>query len=294
MKLLGLAWLLACLVVPFGAYVRLSQSGLGCPDWPGCFGRFSPRYAATAITQAQRRAPDGPVSVDKAWREMTHRYLAASLGALLLLYALQSLYRRRQRLSAILLLVAVLLQGALGMLTVTWLLQPLIVCAHLLLGMTLAAGLAAGLWSQAGADTEAVRAVRRLSRALLALLLLQVFLGGWVSSHHAALACAGFPRCNGAWLPPEPLEQGLGLRPVYDGAALMDMQWLHRLGALLVSLLLACLLVLGLLWAAQVSLGVANVLLARPVALAVAHNLGALALLSATMVLALRRQEHPS
>ena len=136
-KLLWLAVLLALVLLPLGAYVRLSQAGLGCPDWPGCYGQLSPAHAAAAIERAMQLQPDGPVSPDKAWKEMAHRYLAAALGVLLFCLWWQA-WRQAQRLAmASLLLLVLLLQAMLGMLTVTLQLRPWVVTSHLLLGMSL-------------------------------------------------------------------------------------------------------------------------------------------------------------
>lgn len=309
-KLIGLAILLACIVVPLGAYVRLSDAGLGCPDWPGCYGQLSPHHAANAIQQVAVTNPDGPVSLPKAWKEMVHRYLAATLGLLILLAAMLAWYRRRERLPASLLLGGVVLQGLLGMWTVTLLLKPAIVSLHLIGGMSMAAGL---LWfglRQRWAVIEVPRAVGVLTWLLVLVILLQVGLGGWVSSNYAALACQGFPACNGEWLPPTMRFdhafhwwRELGEAPdgtPLDSANLVAIHWLHRVGAVLVSLLLWMLvlsgwrqaalrprlLVLLAAWLLQVALGIANVLLQLPLPLAVAHNAGALLLLSTALLLA--------
>ena len=305
MRLVWMAWLLACLVVPLGAYVRLSQAGLGCPDWPGCFGQLSPRQARVRIDRAVQVQPDGPVSPGKAWREMVHRYLASMLGATVLVLALRCYRRRQHRALGALMLAGVLLQGMLGMLTVTWLLKPVVVSGHLVLGMALAAGLAAWAWRSRLAAVAAPPGVRRQCGVLLALLLAQILLGGWVSSNHAALACAGFPACNGAWWPPLRFGDAYRFLPgagAPDGLALVTIQWTHRLGALLVSLALLALVWRGwrvprlrpglvalvCAWLVQLTLGAANVLLGLPFALAWAHHVGALVLLSLTMVLAAR------
>jgi len=302
-KLAWLALLLACVVLPLGAYVRLSNAGLGCPDWPGCYGQLSPAHAAAAIEQAMQLQPDGPVSPDKAWKEMLHRYLAGSLGLLILWQALHAWWYGRQRRSAGLLLLLLVLQAGLGMLTVSWRLQPLVVTAHLLLGMSLLALLlrqaAASYWP----DVRVMAGQRRLAWLLLLLVAGQIALGGWVSSHQAALACQGFPSCNGSWWPSSSLADAFVLQSgALPMASLVAMHWLHRLGALAVLLLLSLLcwrlwstpglrrqllllLALGLL---QPMLGVANVLWLHPLPLALAHHVGAMLLLATSSMLLCR------
>lgn len=315
-RLIWAALLLAAIVVPFGAYVRLSHAGLGCPDWPGCYGRISPSHATDSIRHAQSLAPDGPVSLGKAWKEMLHRYLAGSLTLLILLIAWRAWREKRLRRPASLLLALVAVQAMLGMLTVTLLLRPAIVTSHLLGGMAVLQVLGWMAMSQGLAAVEASHALRRLSGALVASLLLQVALGGWVSSNYAALACQGFPACNGQLWPALRFDQAfhvfreLGEAP--DGslltqASLVTIHWMHRLGALLVSLLvlsvlgagwrcralrlhLAC---LAAAWGLQVCLGVANVMWQLPLPLAVAHN-GCAALLLMTALLLLSRLGAPA
>jgi len=296
MKRVWIAWLLACLVVPFGAYVRLSQSGLGCPDWPGCFGQWTPQRAQAQIEHAVSIDPDGPVSPDKAWHEMAHRYLA---GSLVMSVVAIGIRRRRQ---GALLLGGLMLQAALGMLTVTRLLAPAMVSAHLLVGMLLAAALSGLAWRTQLPGLPAPPALRTGCWLLFGLLLIQILLGGWVSSNHAALACAGFPVCNGSWWPPLQFRDAFAGGRMVPASGLVTIQWLHRLGALLVSCSVWALLARGwpisrlrpgliclaLAWGLQVSLGAANVLLGLPLPLAVLHNAGAMALLSVTLVLALR------
>ncbi|WP_242673595.1 heme A synthase [Aquitalea sp. USM4] len=300
-KLLWLAVVLACILLPLGAYVRLSQAGLGCPDWPGCFGQLSPAQAAQDIAHAMRLQADGPVSTDKAWKEMAHRYLAGGLGLLLLAYCWQAWRTRQQLFAASGLLVLLLLQAMLGMLTVTLQLRPLIVASHLLLGMCLFALLC----STASARYWPSQAVAPSHWRLVALLLLvlagQIALGGWMAANQAALACQGFPRCNGEWWPAMQLSaawpgwQGAGP----DGAALplaalVAVHWLHRVGAALLSGLLLLTLwrlwsypslrrqlcLLGLLAGLQLLLGMANVLLQRPLPIALAHHVLAMLLLA--------------
>lgn len=305
------AWLIACVVVPLGAYVRLSDAGLGCPDWPGCYGQPSPLHAADAIAQAEAQQPGGPVSAPKAWKEMVHRYLAASLGLLIVVLNVMAWRRRRYRWQAGVLLALVLGQGLLGMWTVTLLLKPAIVSSHLLGGMTLAAALAAWAWSSRSAPVAVARPLLVLGHALPLAVLAQIALGGWTSSNYAALACQGLPTCNGAWWPADMrfehafhLTRELGQTP--DGGLLglpqlVAIHWTHRLGALLLSLLLWGVVwqgwrhvalrprLLGLLtaWGLQLALGMANVWWQLPLPVAVAHNAGALLLLSLSLLFCL-------
>lgn len=311
-RLLALVTLaLTFVVVSVGAYVRLADAGLGCPDWPGCYGHLTPHHAADKIAAAHAADPAGPVSPAKAWKEMVHRYLAGVLGVLILFLAMLAWLRRGGVKSSpvlpTLLLAVVVFQAALGMWTVTWLLKPAIVTAHLLGGMA-TLGLLVWLWRREGA-TEAVAGARRLRGfALLALALVaaQIALGGWVSTNYAALACTDFPLCQGQWVPEMDFEHALTLRRALgetaDGellpfAALTAIHWMHRVGALVLAVFFLLLVarlarvpgwagwaaVLGGLFAVQVSLGIANVWMSLPLALAVAHNAGAAALLAAVV-----------
>jgi cytochrome c oxidase assembly protein subunit 15 len=298
-----LALYVALFVVPLGAYVRLSDAGLGCPDWPGCYGKLVgvPEHPDEHAAAAQA-FPDKPVQAGKAWKEMIHRYVAGTLG--LLVFAAAALAWRRHRLTAAALAGVIVFQALLGMWTVTLLLKPVIVTAHLLGGMTVVALLtllamgAADAWSRRSAPAGAVA----LARLALLLLVLQVGLGGWVSSNYAALACQDFPTCQGGWLPAMDFGHGFTFRRELgyagDGSllpfeALTAIHWTHRLGALLVFVSLSALafrlravpgwrpwaFVLAVLLLLQVGLGIANVLLSLPLPLAVAHNFGAALLL---------------
>ncbi len=286
--LLVAATLLAFCVVGLGAYVRLSDAGLGCPDWPGCYGHL----VGVPDTHAEHAAaagafPGKPVETYKAWKEMIHRYAAGTLGLLILGVAISAWRRERERRPWLEtgLVVLVAFQALLGMWTVTLLLKPAVVTAHLLGGMATWALLVLCLAREKLGSGEAAPPGRRVRGfGLLALVALvgQIALGGWVSSNYAALACPDFPTCRGGWLP-------------IDSPTTIHMA--HRLGALLVfcavgayaALLLKRRQAVGLLLAAllalQVGLGIANVLLSLPLPLAVAHNLGA-ALLLATLVVA--------
>lgn len=311
-RLIALTWVLALLVIVVGAYVRLADAGLGCPDWPGCYGKLTPALAAPQITAAHAADPYGPVSMGKAWKEMTHRYLAAALGGLILVIAVLA-WRRRAWPGAApgvasALVGVVIFQGALGMWTVTLLLKPAIVTAHLLGGL-LTLALLTWLWLRARqAPTVAVApALRLLGGAALAVLAAQIALGGWTSTNYAALACVDFPTCHGQWWPADAAfghafhvlrELGMtGDGELLPFAALTAIHWSHRVGALITCLIVVPLggLLLrqpglraqgvGLLLALalQVGLGIANVVLSLPLPLAVAHNAGA-ALLMAMLV----------
>ena len=311
-RLLWFALLVACVVVPLGAYVRLSDAGLGCPDWPGCYGKLSPAHAREVIVDVHAADPHGPVSLAKAWKEMSHRYLASALGLVIVGIAWLAWRQRTQRLLAGTLLAAVVFQGLLGMWTVTLLLKPAIVSLHLIGGISIVALIAALLARASLAPLPAPPPTRALAWALVAAVAVQVLLGGWVTSNYAAPACQGFPQCNGAWWPEgmdfmaalhvtRALGEGPDGTPLAWGA-LVAIHWLHRAGALLLSVLLAALLwhtraepawrasrwLLLSLWALQVGLGVANVVFALPLPLAVAHNAGAMLLAAGVLSVAVR------
>lgn len=306
---------LAFVVVVVGAYVRLMDAGLGCPDWPGCYGALTPHHASDDIAKAvaQQGGTHGPVSLPKAWKEMVHRYLAGSLGLLILGLAAWSWRSRseagRSRFLATSLVVLVVLQAALGMWTVTMLLKPVIVTLHLLGGMaTLALLTWLALRGTARASGRSLSApgVRGAAVAGLLILIGQIALGGWVSTNYAALACVDFPLCHGEWVPPGmdfrhgfQLVRELGMTAAgthlaYE--ALTAIHWTHRVGALVTSAVLGLLgfalirggmlrlgaLLLALL-CAQVALGITNILGGLPLAVAVGHNALA-ALLLVTLV----------
>jgi cytochrome c oxidase assembly protein subunit 15 len=315
-KLILFATVLAFGVVVLGAFVRLSDAGLGCPDWPGCYGKLSPAHAHEEISQAQAERPHGPVSAAKAWKEMVHRYFASTLGLLIVVIGVTTWIKReklKQGVGLPLFLIGfVILQGLFGMWTVTLKLTPIIVTLHLLGGMTTLA-LLTWLLQRQRRDIAAVRAVdaermRGFAAIALALVALQIALGGWVSSNYAALACPDFPTCKGAWVPAMDLHHGFqlvrDLGMTAQGAllplgALTAIHWVHRVGALIVLLVVGLLALklmripalaragafIALILATQLSLGVANVLLSLPLPVAVAHNaVAALLLLSLVML----------
>ncbi len=315
-----LAWVMVFFtfdLIVFGAFTRLTDSGLGCPDWPGCYGEANPFLAHEHITAAEAALPSGPVTVAKAWIEMIHRYLAMGVGVLIIA-ALVMAWRLWKRTGQaryaprlpLFLLIFVCVQGAFGALTVTLKLQPVIVTIHLLLGMSLLSLLTWHAMRQSAQPPVAASAARLQWLAALALgtLFIQLALGGWVSTNYAALACGGFPLCQGQWMPPMDFAHGftlwrdLGMTATGEYLpfeALVAVHWVHRGFAVVVlAVVLAAALrarrtegterlgnaLLGLILL-QFSGGVATVALDWPLALAVLHNAGAaLLVLTLTML----------
>lgn len=289
---------LAAVVVVLGAYTRLVDAGLGCPDWPGCYGHIGVPTTAEDVSLAEAAYPHAPVDAEKAWVEMVHRYAAATLGLVVFAILFWTLRQRLPWRLPLALAVLVVAQGAFGAWTVTLRLWPQVVTAHLLGGFaTLAL-----LWLLAlrfrGAVPAADSSLRRLAGATLAVLVAQVALGGWVAANYAALACADFPTCHGEWIPAMNFAAGFNLLqdigPNYlggllDSDARVAIHMAHRVGA--VAVLLVCGALVWRLgrrplgWAvagaltAQMALGIANIVFALPLAIAVLHNAGAAFLL---------------
>ena len=312
-KLTLIGAVLALCVVVLGAYVRLSDAGLGCPDWPGCYGALTVPQSEVAIQHAQANFPHAAIEASKAWKEMAHRYLAGTLGLIVLAVFVLAWKKRQQVKSSAWLATALLgviaFQAMLGMWTVTLLLKPVIVSAHLLGGMSTLAifvWLAHRQWGQYSNYTVTSPQVRFFIRFAVIVLIAQIFLGGWTSTNYAALACTDFPTCHGAWMPVTDFNNAFHLvrelgRDADGGLltleALTTIQWTHRIGALITLIYLGILAVFVLKYApirkfgfillilliAQISLGIANLVLNLPLVLAVAHNLGA-ALLLVTVV----------
>jgi cytochrome c oxidase assembly protein subunit 15 len=296
-------------LIMFGAFTRLTDSGLGCPDWPGCYGHANPLQAHAHISAAEALMPTGPVTVMKAWIEMIHRYLAMGIGVLII--ALMIIAWRRWSKSAhkdvafspwypTLLLAFVCLQGAFGAWTVTMKLQPVIVTIHLLLGIGLFALMAwlAARQSRHLPVAQAASALRMPAALASALLLMQIALGGWVSTNYATLACTEFPLCDGAVVPHMDFANGFtlwrGLGKTAGGdylpfPALTAIHWAHRTFAFVVFVFIAwlahkALKIDGLrktarwlliVLAVQLATGISTIFLKWPLLLAVAHNGGA-------------------
>jgi cytochrome c oxidase assembly protein subunit 15 len=310
--------LLGCVVVVLGAYVRLTDAGLGCPDWPGCYGHLTPLGAAH---EAPGSLASTTLNVGKAWREMIHRYAASTLGLVIVVITALAIVMRRERLVRVpytlALLTLVVLQGALGMLTVTWRLTPLIVTLHLLFGLT-TVSLLFWLWLSlrrappvAHSFTAAERSATRLATLAVVVLAAQIALGGWTSSNYAAIACPDLPTCQGSWWPTMDFRDAFELWRAqsvnYEGGVLgstsrVAIHFTHRLGALVTTLVLlvacsavlrlrslayagraACAVLLAL--ALQLTIGLTMVHFAFPLPLATAHNAGALLTLLAVLTM---------
>lgn len=361
---------LAFCVVILGAFVRLSHAGLGCPDWPVCYGHLAWPTAEEQIARANETFPQRPVEVEKAWKEQVHRFLAAALGIIVVALALMANWRARSQrytligasvaaalgiftyvagwitLASLLsvlsvalpacgmlvwqnanwrarytagLLALIIVQAMLGMWTVTLLVKPIIVTAHLLGGMATFVLLWL-LWlrdrgAPKGNENDRYRGLRVLSRVAIAAVVLQIFLGGWTSTNYAALACPDFPTCQTRWVPPMDFGEGFtlwrGLGVDYEGGVLdndarVAVHFTHRVGAVLVLLVVGALVTgirrrtrhaetssdmtlrllgagVGVFLVGQILLGISVVKIGLPLWLAVAHNGGA-ALLLASVV----------
>ena len=305
-------------VIVLGAYVRLSHAGLGCPDWPGCYGQLTWPAESGEIEAANTAFPERPVDIGKAWKEMVHRYLAGFLVLLVVainVVAWRGGASRRVRLLAGVILALILFQAALGMWTVTLKLKPIIVMAHLLGGLATFSLL---LWLafrtrplDGPHDGLAYAPYRPAVIAGLLVLLVQLALGGWTSANYAALACPDFPTCQQQWWPETNFSEGFILwREIgvdYEGGVLdlpsrVAIHLTHRIGAVVtlgvLGLLALALLrwpatrpggaLLGTLLAAQITLGILNVVLFLPLPVAAAHN-GTGALLLGAMIWLLHR-----
>ena len=304
-KLVLISVILTLCVVVFGAYVRLTDAGLGCPDWPGCYGTLTVPESIESIENAQQAFPESPVETDKAWIEMIHRYLAGILGIIIFIVAFLS-YKNRDEIKVPLIIPFFLVgllcfQAALGMWTVTMLLKPAIVSLHLMGGMTIL-GLLTFIthrhWGSVNHTAVLDPAARFFIRLSLLLLFIQILLGGWTSTNYAALACTDYPTCHGSLIPVMDFKNSfsifreLGMTP--DGQqlsleALHAIQWVHRVGAIVLTVYLVSMAyflrsypgirfyknLLLVVLAIQFIIGIANLLLHLPIVLATAHNLGA-------------------
>jgi cytochrome c oxidase assembly protein subunit 15 len=319
-KFRKLAWVTAFLtldLIMFGSFTRLTDAGLGCPDWPGCYGHSNPLSAGEPIRAAETALPSGPVTMTKAWIEMVHRYFAMGVGLLIIILTVQSWTRWRREGGrspwlATAALAWVIGQGAFGALTVTMKLQPVIVTIHLLGGVGLLALLVwLALREGEVVYVRAPESATRLAVLALVVVVLQVALGGWVSTNYAVMACPDFPLCQGQVVPTMDFAHAFTLwRPLgmtSDGEAipfqsLVAIHWTHRLFAVVVILALGALL--WRVWSApglkaparallvlvllQFVTGMSNVVLQWPLLLAVAHSGGAALMVALLVVVTYR------
>lgn len=307
----------ALVVIGLGAYTRLADAGLGCPDWPGCYGFLTVPMKDHHIDTAEARFPDAPVEVAKAWWEMVHRYFAGALGLLIASILLLAIKARRQggalsrdpvplRLPIALLLL-VICQAAFGAWTVTLKLWPQVVTAHLLGGFsTLSLLWLLALRLGVGSTWSVPRQVLPHAGLALVVVVVQIALGGWVSSNYAALACHDFPTCHGEWWPQMDVRAGFDfaqtIGPNYLGGELesdarVAIHFIHRIGAVVVLAVVGALI--WRLWSArsplaaplaavlllQITLGILNIVLVLPLLNATFHNVvGAILLLTIVAV----------
>ena len=314
-----IATTLALFVVVLGAYVRLSDAGLGCPDWPGCYGHFTVPQAEHHVERANEAYPERPVEAAKAWKEMIHRYFASTLGLLIIGLAFIGWKNKRvtgqQFRLPLFLVVLVIFQGMLGMWTVTIKLNPTIVMSHLIGGMTTLSLLwwvtlrQSKLFLSPSSYPTQFKPFTGVAAIGLIIVAFQIMLGGWTSANYAALVCADFPTCQGSLIPPTDFAEAFNLwrgteinfeGGVLDNTARVTIHFMHRVGALITFLFIGWLslklifgtevsalnklgrMLLAVLFL-QVSLGIANVVFSLPLLVAVAHN-GVGALLLLTMV----------
>ena len=304
-RILVITTILTLCVVVFGSYVRLTDAGLGCPDWPGCYGTLTVPQSEEAISQALQHFPDSMVETDKAWVEMIHRYIAGILGLLILFIAVKS-YKLRDEIKITLklpffILALVCFQAILGMWTVTKLLQPAIVTTHLIGGMTILGLMTFMTHRQLGTqiNNDSINThTMTIARLSLFVLFIQILLGGWTSTNYAALACTDYPTCHGSLIPDMNFKDGfsifreLGMTSGGEELSLQALhaiQWVHRMGAIVLTALVLYLFyllrnfpglgfyrnLLLILISVQFVVGIANLLLHLPIALATIHNLGA-------------------
>jgi cytochrome c oxidase assembly protein subunit 15 len=293
------ALLLAGCVVLLGAYTRLVDAGLGCPDWPGCYGFLTVPETPDDVLTAESAYPHAPVEAAKAWAEMVHRYFAGTLGLLIALLAFLAIKNRddetKPLLLPLLLLGTVIFQAALGMWTVTMGLLPVIVMGHLLGGFTTLSLLLLLYLNIRDGNAPAVSSpIRTVAMIAVAIVAVQITLGGWTSANYAAIICDDFPTCQGHWIPPLDVAGALqisshGVTSYLGGHlgndARVTIQWMHRLGALITSVFVLALVInllkegwvrfgswLLLVLVIQISLGISNVVFSLPLPVAVAHN----------------------
>ena len=324
-KFVFVSILLAIVVVSLGAYTRLTHAGLGCPDWPGCYGLLDVPQTTEQIALAEQAFPDRPVEPHKAWNEMIHRYFAGALGLLILIIAFMSFKRRAQGGPVglpIFILLVVIFQAALGMWTVTMKLMPVVVMGHLLGGFTTLCllfllYLRLNNFRVPGGDF-ALKKYAKFSVIGIFILSAQIALGGWTSSNYAALTCTELPICQAGWADQINFEHAFDLIPPekdsyefghLDHASRVTIHVMHRIGAIVTTVYLFWLVFsiftkarsaffrkaamsLGFILSVQVTLGISNIWFSLPLGVAVSHNVVAAMLMMSliTMTYSLKRK----
>lgn len=306
------------IVIILGAYTRLTDAGLGCPDWPGCYGFLTVPHAEYRVEKAEMRFPEAPLDHFKAWNEMIHRYAAGILGLLVLAMAIIAIRRRRAGVTnkpyklPVGLLALITFQAALGAWTVTMALQPVIVMLHLMGGFTTFTLLALLYMREAEVPIpleHSMVPLQKIAMVALVVVIIQIMLGGWVAANYAALACTALPICEGNWWSRLDLLGALTVPPadnyefgVHNYEQRMTMHVFHRIGAFVVLAVMAKLLwsmwqrattewfkrmtlVLTVLLVVQIALGVTNVVASLPLLIAVAHNAVGALLMVALVIL---------
>ncbi len=311
-RLVFVSILLAIVVVSLGAYTRLTHAGLGCPDWPGCYGLLDVPETAAQIEKAEQAFPDRPVEPHKAWNEMIHRYFAGTLGLLILIIAVMLFNRRHQGLPLklpLLILLVVIFQAALGMWTVTMKLMPVVVMGHLMGGITTLSllfllYLRLTPYRVPSGDFSVIK-YGKYAVAGIFILTAQIALGGWTSSNYAALVCTELPICQDGWVEQLTFEQSFDLTPPardsyefghLDHNSRVTIHVVHRIGALITGLYLLWLAIsvfwysqtnffrnsalgLAVMLFCQIGLGVSNIWYSLPLSIAVSHNVVAACLM---------------
>lgn len=298
-----IALLLALFVVMLGAYTRLTDAGLGCPDWPGCYGKLVLPSAQSALAVAQSNYPEVPIESAKAWTEMAHRYAAGTLVLLLGFLIFKTLGGKKSPLNlpwqlTLSLPLLILFQALLGMWTVTFKLLPLVVISHLLGGVLIFTCVSYLCWQFSGVCGFNLPRYAKWLNCGLTIILLQIALGGLVSANYAGIACFGFPKCSGMWVPNLEFTKAFNLLPevganyqggLLNSASRMTLQFVHRVGALITLVyvlvvagwifftakpfLLRCFAALtSMLVLVQFGLGILNVVYLLPLWVAVLHN----------------------
>ena len=310
-KLSFVGALFTLIVISLGAWVRLTDAGLGCPDWPGCYGLLTTPDTVDELAKAREYYPNADIDVGKAWREMLHRYMAGLLGLYVFFITYISIkYSKRSYTLPVLISILIIIQAIMGMLTVTMLVKPTIVTTHLFFGMLTATLLFINSlkYSNTSMTSEKIPAIALIIITITWIfLIIQILLGGWTSTNYASLACTDFPKCLDQWYPKEMIFNEafnvINLPDVnYEGGILaygakVAVHYTHRITALILtfvfisalyvvfklnkhSLLKKLMSISIIFFILQVVLGISNVVYSLPLNIAVWHTMNAAILMA--------------